>query len=761
VHQGWRINVQGIVQGVGFRPFVYRLAKRFGFTGSVANNAAGVQINLIATHADIIRFIESLQREAPPLAEILKVELTPQKVSSSSQFRIRDSDRSDKVNTLISPDIATCKECVNELFNRGDRRYLYPFINCTNCGPRFTIVETIPYDRPNTSMAPFTMCPQCREEYDDPENRRFHAQPNACPECGPHLLFYTSSGELFESDILHRVIDALKAGKIIAIKGLGGFHLVVDAENEIAVQTLRRRKHRFEKPLAVMVKDIEEAHNIVDLTVSEEKHLNNAIKPIVLCRKKEATRMAASLSLDNQELGIMLPYTPLHQVLFKIGGFKALVMTSANISEEPICYQNEETLLRLSNIADFYLMHNRDIYTRCDDSVTRIYRGEPFYIRRSRGYAPRPILIKKLSPQLLAVGGHLKNTVALAKDNRIFLSQHIGDLENLETLSFFEHTIAYLKKLFEIEPGIVLYDKHPEYLSTKWVKENITVPIADIQHHYAHILSVMAEKCITEPVIGIALDGTGFGVDQTIWGGEILICDTHTFRRFAHFETIPMPGGERAIKEPWRMAVAYLKMYCSNWHSIACKYFPSFQDKINIIGQQIDKKINTPVTSSCGRLFDIVAALLGLRDTVTYEGQAAILLESRAGTLNGKPELDVGSFIYNKIDEVIEISAQNIIERILYLHENAFTTEKISYAFHHALVDMFVQVVGRALKETGIRLVALSGGCFQNMLLLSNLYEKLANLGFTVYYNQVVPINDGGISLGQAYWGIYNYENVI
>jgi hydrogenase maturation protein HypF len=757
----WRIDVNGIVQGVGFRPFIYRLAKRFRLKGSVANNAAGVRIEIDTTAEKALRFKEAVEREAPPLAQITNITTIRKKLAGYSDFSIIDSDQSNSVNTLISPDIATCPACIAELLDPGNRRYLYPFINCTNCGPRFTLVVKVPYDRPYTSMASFIMCPDCQKEYDDPANRRFHAQPNACPVCGPRLLLYNAEGKLLHANILDTVIAALRSGKIVAIKGLGGFHLAVDAKNEKAVLRLRQRKYRFEKPLAVMIANITIAKQLVKINSEEEKYLGNAIRPIVLCCKREKSSASPSLSIDNNDLGIMLPYTPLHEVLFKTGWFDALVMTSANISEEPICYQNEECIRRLSGIADLFLMHNRNIYTRCDDSVLRVYRGQPLLIRRSRGYAPRPIIIQKSGTQLLAVGAQLKNTIALTKNNRLFLSQHIGDLENLETLAFFEYTVTHLKNLLKIEPRMVLFDKHPEYLSTKWVKEMIKIPSIGVQHHYAHILSVMAEKNLTKPVIGIALDGTGYGEDGAIWGGEVLICDIKTFRRFAHLEYIPMPGGERAIWEPWRMAVAYLKQYLPDWETIAEELFPAHSHKVKIIGQQIDKKVNTPLTSSCGRLFDVVAALLNLSTEVTYEGQAAIKLESCAAKRSRKKDGVMGSFRFSKENEILIITAQDVIKQVVALRNDGCSVAQISRMFHDALVEMCIQVIETASKETGIKQVILSGGCFQNIGLLSNLDQRLAECGYEVRFNQIVPVNDGGISLGQAYWGMYNYQTVI
>ena len=784
------IKVSGIVQGVGFRPFIYRLANRLQLAGHVSNNSSGVEIEVEGEDSQIDDFVKLLREQPPPLALITQIQTTDLPVHRESGFKIIASINEPQKSTLLSPDIATCQECQQELLDPNDRRYLYPFTNCTNCGPRYTIITGIPYDRPRTSMADFIMCRNCQQEYENPGDRRFHAQPNACPDCGPKLTLLDREGKICaDHDPLAKTIGLLHKGNIVAIKGIGGFHLAVDAKNIQAVQRLRERKHRFEKPLALMVGDIAAAKQLVELSSVEQILLNSLQRPIVLCRKKENIPISDFLSLDNNYLGVMLPYSPLHEILFSAGKFDALVMTSANMSEEPICYQNEECQQRLGNVADYFLIHNRDIYTRCDDSVMRVGLDNPVFIRRSRGYAPRPILLKNKGTSVLAVGGHLKNTICLTRENLAFVSQHIGDLENVATLQVFEQTIRHLQKLMEIEPQQIIHDLHPDYLSTKWVQENALLPFSGLQHHYAHILSVMAEHDLEQPVLGLALDGAGYGMDGTIWGGEVLVCDLHEFQRYAYFENVRMPGGEQAILQPWRMAVSYLKQYCRDSAELIRKLFPQQDQQLDLLDQMITKKLNSPLTSSCGRLFDAVAAILGLKDSVTYEGQAAIILETqgeraKVGDLppacrqawpgrskgrrpgerqvedlrpgRGKEFNDIGEILIKKSEGCYLLSAEEIIPNIVKYRLQNMNIELLSKSFHECLVRGLGNIILLAAQDTGIKTVALSGGCFQNMILLENLVQNLQVKGFTVYYNTQVPANDGGISLGQAYWGMHN-----
>jgi len=752
-----QINVSGIVQGIGFRPYIYRLARRLDLDGYVNNTSQGVLIEIEGRIESTHLFLKTLSHQPPPLAQITDLYYQEIKRVNRSGFEILDSKKNNQKTTLISPDIATCPDCLKEMNDTSDRRHQYPFINCTNCGPRYTIISGIPYDRPKTSMAGFEMCPECRSEYKNPEDRRFHAQPNACPECGPTLRFLNRDQSGDENDPISATISALKDGRIIAVKGIGGFHLAVDATNSQTVNLLRQRKRRFEKPLALMLKNTENVKKYAHVNNEEIKRLESLHRPIVLCKKKDGLKLTEAISPDNEFYGIMLPYTPLHELLFEDGQLEVLVMTSANISEEPICFDNSECFSRMSHIADGYLIHDRDIYIRCDDSVLQVDDSSDVFFRRSRGYSPRPIMLSTSGDSVLAVGGQLKNTICLTRNNLAFMSQHIGDLENLETLRVFEQTILHIQNLFEIEPKRVIYDLHPEYLSTKWVEDNVMLPAHPIQHHYAHILSVMAEHDLKENILGFALDGTGFGDDGAIWGGEILLCNDSSFGRLAHFEYVPMPGGEAAIKEPWRMATSYLEKYLNNGSEIALELFPGKSSHHTILKRMIERNVNTPLTSSCGRLFDAVAAILGLREEVAYEGQAAIMLEAAAyksaGDLPPMPAFEI-----DDKNDIRIINPNEIIENIVKLKKQGIDVPGISMAFHKALINVLVQLALLTRDEKGIEKVALSGGCFQNMLLRSGLSRHLQDCGFKVYTNIEVPPNDGGLALGQAYWGMLNHR---
>ena len=755
MHKRFLIEVAGIVQGVGFRPYIFRLADRLKLTGFVNNNSDGVLIEIEGDQDSLNEFVSILKFQPPPLAQMTRIDVREIPKKEQSQFQILQSKVFQQKNTLISPDISICEDCIRELLDPKDRRYLYPFINCTNCGPRYTIISDIPYDRPKTSMSVFTMCKPCQKEYDDPLNRRFHAQPNACPDCGPSLEFIDVNSESDVMEPIKSLHKALESGQIAALKGVGGFHLVVDAKNNTAVKNLRLRKHRFEKPLALMVKDLLTAQKYAFINEIEALQLSSLQRPIVLCRKRENNGLSPDISAENDYFGLMLPYSPLHEIIFCTGNLEVLVMTSANISEEPICYENDECLEKMKHIADCYLLHTREIYIRCDDSVMQIMEEKPLYVRRSRGYSPRPIILSKPGKSVLAVGSHLKNTICLTKDNLAFLSQHIGDLENLQTLIAFEHSIHHLQNMFEVEPELIVHDLHPEYLSTKWVQENSQVEAKPLQHHYAHILSVMAENNIEDDIIGFAMDGTGYGADGKIWGGEVLTCNLNSYRRIAHFDYLPMPGGDKAILEPWRMAVSYLKKYFHEGPELANLFFTDRIDQIKIISQAIEKNINAPHTSSCGRLFDAIAAILGIRETVAYEGQAAIMLEALA--MQAPQEMpDIGEFKLIENDGHYLIDPNEILRKIVIFRKEKCDVSGISRAFHEALINVFTQIATIIRSETGIKQVALSGGCFQNIYLLRGLIQKLKINQFQVLTNSQVPVNDGGIALGQAYWGMHN-----
>ncbi|MDR3751038.1 MAG: carbamoyltransferase HypF, partial [Terracidiphilus sp.] len=630
------VQVCGVVQGVGFRPFVYRLAQEEGLAGFIGNDTDGVTIEIEGPAARVEAFLRRLRSEAPPLARIDSIAVRETAALGEAEFRIVASEVLGRVSTGIPADAATCPDCLRELLDPKDRRYRYPFLNCTNCGPRFTITRRIPYDRPQTSMARFRMCAACQAEYDDPGNRRFHAQPNACWECGPRVwLLQTAESEAIQGEeAVQRTLQLLAAGKIVAVKGIGGFHLSVDATNEAAVQRLRERKHRYGKPLAVMVKDVEAARAVCALTGEEEALLQTSARPIVLARARAGNGIAAGVAPGIPWLGVFLPYAPLQHLLFADARIRALVMTSANLSEEPITIDNDEAQARLGEIADAFLLHDREILQRCDDSVVAVVDGAPQLIRRARGFVPLGVELPLDAPPLLAVGGHLKNVFALARGRHIYQSQHLGDLENLTGLEFFKESLAHLMRTFEIEPETVVHDLHPGYLSTTWAKEwarERGVGLIAVQHHHAHVAGCMAEHGLEGQVIGLALDGTGYGTDGRIWGGEVLVSRLDGFERFAHLDYVPMPGGEAAIREPWRMALGHLsaagfEMTCNETLSL----LGATEKEARVLMRMIERCVNTPLTSSLGRLFDAAAAVVLGRRVVDYEAQAAIEMEGIA-----------------------------------------------------------------------------------------------------------------------------------
>lgn len=742
-----RVEINGIVQGVGFRPFVYALARRYGLTGDVANTSSGVVIHIEGSSRNIGSFLEDLEKNHPPLARITKILHFPEKCLSPAAFSISDSQPPARFATFISPDVAVCEDCRRELFDPVDRRFRYPFINCTNCGPRYTIIDDIPYDRPGTSMKDFVMCPACQAEYDDPANRRFHAQPNACAACGPSLRLLDNAGKDLEApDPVNEAARRLKAGHIVAVKGLGGFHLVVDAANNEAVKRLRTRKHREEKPFALMAGDMAAIEAFAHVAPEEARLLNSFKRPIVLLRKQEGHGLSPRVSPKNRYFGTMLPYTPLHYLLFA-HGFEALVMTSGNRSEEPIAIDNTDALHRLSPIADYFLVHNRDIYLPCDDSIVRHAKGAVRLIRRARGYVPAPVFLKYRSPPVLACGAALKNTICLTREDNAFISQHIGDLENPAAYDFFCSTIDRMTHMLGISPRIIACDQHPDYLSTRYAEEQQSLPKVHVQHHHAHIASVMAENQIDGPVIGLAFDGAGLGTDNTIWGGEVLMADLCSFSRMAHFTALPMPGGAAAIKAPWRMAVSYLfDAFGEEMFDLGLPLFTAVDvKKIQVVVEMAKKRINSPLTSSLGRLFDGVSAICGVRYVAAFEGQAAMELEmaarqEAAGGYDGE-WMDAGT---------IDIPTGPIIRQVVGDMTKGISPAVISQKFHMTLIRLFSRICGDIRRETGVNTAALSGGVFQNTTLLSGMIDSLENKGFDVFSNSLVPVNDGGISLGQA-----------
>jgi len=747
-----RVSVRGVVQGVGFRPFVYQLATKHNLKGWVCNTSGDVKIEVEGERRALDRFLDELVSLAPPLARLEDVSVTTHAPQGYSGFEIRHSIAEEGKYQLVSPDIATCEPCLGEVLTPSDRRYRYPFTNCTNCGPRFTIIEDIPYDRPKTTMRSFKMCPQCQREYDDPMDRRFHAQPNACPRCGPSLKLVDGAGNTVPcDDVLATAARFLREGKVLAVKGLGGFLLACDATSEKAVKLLRERKRRPFKPLAIMAATLDDVKKHCLVSEKEEELLTSPQCPIVLLRWREGSTVSPSVAPNLKYLGVMLPYTPLHHVLLREAGLP-LVMTSGNLSEEPIAKDNDEALRRLKGIPDYFLMHNRDIYSRYDDSVAIVELNKPQIVRRARGYAPYPVHLPFKSKQVLACGAELKNTFCLTKDNYAFVSQHIGDLENLETMEHFEATLELYQKLFRIQPEIVAYDMHPEYLSTKYAKslgdKHKELRLVPVQHHHAHIVSCMVENGVEDKVIGVSFDGTGYGSDGRIWGGEFLIADYTGFERVGHLEYVPLPGGAAAIERPYRMAVSYLLTLLGKDALTPDLAFLKEVSvlELELIKKQLEKGINSPLTSSCGRLFDAVSALIDIRGRIDYEAQAAIEMEMAA------EESERGSYplaIVEK-DGVNIVRLDGLFRAIIQDVKKNVSQSKIAMKFHRTMAEMVVQMCQRLARMNSINKVALSGGVFQNRLLLRLTVAALEEAGFEVLTHSKVPTNDGGVSLGQA-----------
>ncbi len=809
MNQRLKISVKGVVQGVGFRPFVYNLARSLNLKGFVINSSRGVTIEIEGENSSA--FIDRLNKEAPPLSQIMSVDVIPMTYHGYRDFGIRESEDEGSF-TLVSADVSICEDCLSEMLNKEDRRYLYPFINCTNCGPRYTITRSVPYDRPNTTMSVFNMCPDCKKEYYNPEDRRFHAQPIACPVCGPHVELIIpprpriSKGGIEEGRIslskrrmhsknpIRETVRLLKEGMIVAVKGLGGFHIACGALNDEAVKRLRLKKRRSNKPFALMAPDVKTIRKFCEVSEEEEKILISNRRPIVLLKKLK-NNLPEEISPKNNYVGFMLPYTPLHYLLFyyptpftppidKEGivgaNFDALVMTSGNISEEPIVVDNEEAVSKLSGIADAFLVHNRDIFMRVDDSVVRVNNfevmttpGPPLhnegstpsaggqrgvtkgrsslsFIRRSRGYVPDPVPLHDDGPEVLGCGADLKNVFTLTKGSFAIPSQHIGDMENYETLLFFEESLKNLKDVYRVNPQVLAYDLHPMYLSTQWALRQDGIKKIGIQHHYAHVASVMAEKGIKEKVIGVSFDGTGYGVDGNLWGAEFLIADIKGFKRACHFKYIPLPGGEVAVREPWRIAVSYIRDAAGDEAITYLKSIGFFEkhghNRIKDILKIVDNKQFSPLSSGAGRLFDGISAMVGICDKNTFEGEAAIALEAAAATgISEDYPIDI------KFRDTMEVGFSHTVLAIIKDLVKGEDKSVISSKFHNTIVTATVRVVEKLSSLYSIKDVVLCGGVFQNMYLLRRSTDILQSKGLKVHIHDKVPTNDAGISLGQAY----------
>lgn len=740
------IHITGIVQGVGFRPFVYNLAAQYGVCGWVSNNASGVNIEIEGSQTAITGFIAAIKRKAPPLAVIDTITVESCEPCGYVGFSIRPSVDGNSKTALVSPDVATCPNCVEELMRPTDRRFRYPFINCTDCGPRFTIIQDIPYDRQATTMCRFTMCPACQAEYDDPVNRRFHAQPNACQVCGPAYRLVDSAGRLMadSGDIFVTAAKLVADGFILAIKGIGGYHLAVNAKDKAAVAKLRTRKVREDKPFAVMAGSLAEVKRQCLVSAAAEQLLTSAARPIVLLAKGPGYSLADGIAVGNPYVGVMLPYAPVHYLL--LSSDDVWVMTSGNTSDEPIAYRDDDALARLSSIADYFLLHDREIYCRADDSVVRVVEDKPYFIRRSRGYVPAPIHLARVLPPILAVGGELKNTFCLTRGRQAFLSSHIGDLENLPTYQSFIEAIEHFKRLLSVTPQVVACDLHPEYLSTKYAA-TLTLPIIAVQHHHAHIAAVMAEHHLRGPVIGIAFDGTGYGPDGTLWGGEFLVAKLTTYHRAGYLRALPLPGGAKAIREPWRPALWWLKeLYGPDFVNRDLPLTRKLPTGWELVLSAAEKGINTPLSSGAGRLFDTVAALLGIRQTINYEGQAAIELELAAQGCVGR----VLPCSICEIEGKWVLDYRPLLAALCQELQAGVAISQLAADFHTTLAAATCEVTAKISQTTGIREIVLSGGVFQNITLLSQIIGMLAQYGLKIYLHRQVPPNDGGLALGQA-----------
>lgn len=747
---GRQITITGIVQGVGFRPFIFTEARAKQITGWVRNSSAGVEIVANGENENIEDFIKSILLHPPPLAridQIHKKEISPDGFDS---FKIIKSTGASNDFMPLSPDVSICDDCLHELFDASDRRYRYPFINCTNCGPRFTIIKDIPYDRPFTTMATFQMCSACQNEYDDPSNRRFHAQPIACHECGPKIWFQTRDNDIFEAEEgLQKAREFIRNGNIVAVKGLGGFHLVCNAFDEKALQTLRLRKRRTDKPFALMASSVDVIQKYCHLSLFESDLLDSRERPIVILDRRDKSALSNLIAPNNNTVGIMLPYTPLHHLLIEQAPDfpELLVMTSGNMSDEPIAYTNDSAISDLEEIADAFLLHNRDIQTRVDDSVTTIIDSKPYMIRRARGYAPNSIHINRDLEQTLAVGGELKNTFCLTKQKYAFISHHIGDLENDETFQAFSEGISHFENIFRINPALIACDLHPDYMSTKYaqrrsLEENIS--LIQIQHHHAHLASCLAENSwdYKKPVIGVCFDGTGYGLDGQIWGGEFFFGQIDNLARYFHLAYMPLPGGDGAIKQPKKIAAAYLWKSGIEWHQKIPSIMALDDEEQDILLTQLEKRINCPFTSSFGRLFDAVASLIGVRQSINYDAQAAIELENVID-----PHV-TAAYCFDISEGIIQ--PKLVIETVVNDLLNHRSISEISTKFHNGIRHLILDACSTIADDTGCRDVALSGGVMQNRFLIQNVINDLRVANFSPIFHKFVPTNDGGISLGQA-----------
>lgn len=736
-----RVVIHGGVQGVGFRPFIYRLATSLELRGWVLNSAQGVFIEVEGPEERLREFVTRVERDKPAVSFIQSLEATSLDPIGFIGFEIRESSEGAKT-AVVLPDLATCPDCLREVFDPQNRRYRYPFTNCTNCGPRFSIIESLPYDRPRTTMARFAMCAECGREYRDPADRRFHAQPNACPACGPDLELWERDGTVRATHdaALRAATGAIRAGRIVAVKGLGGFHLVCDARHDDAVRELRARKHREEKPFALMFPTLEAIAEVCEVSPEEERLLRSPASPIVLLRRKTgASPLSPSLAPANPYLGAMLPYTPLHHLLLRELGF-AVVATSGNLSEEPICTDEHDALKRLHGIADIFLMHNRPIARHVDDSVVRLVAGRELVLRRARGFAPLPIRVKDELPPIVAVGAHQKNTIAASVGRQVFISQHIGDLETAASLHAFERVIAAFREMYELEPEYLACDMHPAYLSTQYAQRQDAVTFA-VQHHHAHVLSCMAENELEPPVLGISWDGSGYGLDGTVWGGEFLRVTAEGMQRAGHFRTFRLPGNEQAVREPRRVALAVLyETFGDEMWTLDLPPLAAFTSaELRVLRSMLERNVNAPVTSSAGRLFDAVASLAGLRQVCRHEGQAAMELEFAFSDGDGQAAYP---FEIENREAAFVFDWRPMIRAIV---AEGGAASQISTRFHNTLVAAGVEIARRV----GEPKVVLTGGCFQNKYLTEHFIAELRAAGFTPYWHQRVPPNDGGIALGQ------------